>query len=185
MNLYNGNVIFIHIPKTGGQSVFSFLDSKNLDSWKRTFHARHDPLFHLEKENDLTDVFKFSIVRNPFTRTFSYYKHFNYQNNLRISLSEFFQIIKQQKVYKKTPMIFYPQSFYLCNKDGNFGMDKIYRFERLDNLESDFNIKLPKINVGNYSGEEYIKQYTKENQNFVREYYYCDFINLKYSFDFT
>lgn len=185
MKLDYEKVIFIHIPKTGGQSVFSFLDSQNMDPWKRTFHARHDPLFHLQRLNNLTGVFKFSIVRNPFRRAFSYWNHFNRQNDLNVSLSEFFQIIKNQKEYENTPMIFYPQTFYLYNFDGRIEIDKLYRFENLSEFEKDFNTQLEKINVGSYSESEYIEQYTKENQNFVREYYYCDFINLNYSFDFV
>jgi hypothetical protein len=183
--LYHDNVIFIHIPKTGGQSIFSFLDSNNLNNWKREFHARHDPLFHLQALNDLFDVFKFTVVRNPFRRAFSYYKHFNRQNNLNVSLKEFFRIIKDQEYYENTPMIFYPQSFYLCDENGDFGVDKIYRFENLAEFEKDFNCSLSKLNVGNYNYEEYIDSYTEKNKNFVREYYYCDFVRLKYSFDFV
>lgn len=181
-------VLFIHIPKTGGTSVTHVLKSMGMDSWCRDPKYRHhDSLVNLEKNNTLPeDVFKFSIVRNPYTRTFSYYKHFQKINNVNISFYDFAIILHDLKLFpNKTPMIPYTQSYYLVNSMGVIAIDRIYSFENLHEFEQDFNIKLPLLNSGRYSKEEYISAYSdKRVINFVKQKYMNDFINFQYSFEF-
>ena len=78
-------ILFVHIPKTAGQSIFSVVNSQ----WNYVEHAKHDPLFLLERNNNIVNAYKFAIVRNPYRRTFSYYKHFNKVNRTEYTCEKF------------------------------------------------------------------------------------------------
>ena len=81
--------LFVHIPKTGGTSILNSIDQS---MWNKSHHAGHDPYFILQKQNDLRDVFSFCVVRNPYTRTFSYYNHFKRVNNYECSFIQDLEI---------------------------------------------------------------------------------------------
>jgi hypothetical protein len=172
----------VHIPKTAG---IALRESIGKDKWVRTWHIGHDP-YHVIKQNNIipSDTFKFSVVRNPFTRAYSYYHHFRRFNTSSISFKNFLSMIEQGIATEKTPLIKYDQSFYIF-EDGKTEMDKIYKFENISELEKDMNITLPKINVGSYSKEEYYKDYTSYLIDRVRIIYARDFRNLGYSDEFT
>ena len=170
----------MHIPKTAGQSIFSVVSSH----WNYVEHAKHDPLFLLERNNNIVDAYKFSVVRNPYRRTFSYYKHFNKVNHTEYTFGQFLDIIKSGASFPKTKMIPYSQSFYCLNTVGDIGLDKIYKFENLKELESDLSVSLPYINKGSYSEVEYFNSYGQRERNFVRDYYSSDFYNFEYTTDF-
>jgi hypothetical protein len=88
------------------------------------------------------------------------------------------------EVTEKTPLMKYDQSFYIFEEDIT-EMDKIYRYEELWELEVDLNIRIPKINVGSYSKEEYNNDYDSESVDMVRKIYARDFRNLGYSDEFS
>ena len=176
------NRLFVHIPKNAGQSIFSVLE----DDWNYVEYAKHDPLFLLERNNDISQVFKFAVVRNPFRRAFSYYKHFTRVNEIEVSFRQFLDIIKNRfDSFPRTKMISYSQSFYCLNGDGDIGLDKIYHFENLQDLENDFNVKLPYKNMGTYDESEYFNSYNSMERDFVRDYYASDFYNFGYTTDFV
>lgn len=174
------NLLFVHIPKTAGQSIFAALNLQ----WNYVEHAKHDPLFLLEKNNDLSEAYKFAVVRNPFRRTFSYYKHFNRINQSNYTFKEFLDIVKNNISFPKTKMIHYPQSFYCLDCQGDISLDKIYKFEDLSELEKDLNINLPHTNRGRYTEEEYFESYGDDEKTFVRDFYSSDFYNFNYCLDF-
>jgi hypothetical protein len=194
MAIYTDKVLFIHVPKTCGISLTKVLEEKGLDSWNRqtTFFFHHDPLFLMQENNVIDkDCFVFSIVRNPFTRAYSLYKHFikiikgyNIQGDDNLPSFEFFlNAIKTKQNIFFTPIANTTQSYYLKNKDGNISLSKIYRFENLNELENDFKITLPRINVGNYTKDDYKNACTENAISMIQEIYHEDFINFNYSFD--
>ena len=174
---------FVHIPKTAGTSIKSSIDSH----CNYTFPYGHDPYFILQQNNDLSDSYTFTVVRNPFTRTVSYYLHFCTQNQIDdTSFEDFLYLLKEGYSTRNTPMMPYPQSFYVHDLDGNIPENlKIFRFERLKELEKTLKIKLNKLNSSNYSRGFYHSCYTPKNIERVCELFSCDFINFNYSFDFT
>jgi|LakMenEpi03Aug12_release.lakeMendotaPanAssembly.Ray.scaffolds.fasta_scaffold00037_134 hypothetical protein len=175
-------LLFVHIPKTGGIAIRSQLREQ---PWLRTWHIGHDPYHVLKLNNNITpEVFKFSVVRNPFTRAYSYYHHFLRFNQIQISFKNFLSMIMVGEVTEKTPLMKYDQSFYIFEEDIT-EMDKIYRYEELWELEVDLNIRIPKINVGSYSKEEYNNDYDSESVDMVRKIYARDFRNLGYSDEFS
>ena len=144
-------LLFIHIPKTAGTSLKVALNCNFVFDKK---FIGHEPLFYIEK-NVLdylrTDTFIFSIVRNPYTRTFSYFKHFCRMTNTNFNFSEFLFLIKTKmsplfnsnSQHNKTPFILFDQSFFLTNSLNVIDVDKIYKFENLLEIEKDYSITLP------------------------------------------
>lgn len=179
-------VLFIHIPKTGGTSIADFLDNNDMDQWSRKYPSRHDPYFFMEKNNTITEeTFTFSVVRNPYTRAYSYYKHFNYQNNLNLTFTQFLELIDGKIPFPQTPMIIFPQHFYLLNSNKEITLSKIYRFENLTEFENDFNTSLAHLRKGMYNMDEYYQDYTDKNISLVKKIYYQDFNLLNYSTSFS
>jgi len=84
-----GRFIFIHIPKTGGESVLESLSERKADLWlnQHKQYARPIVIFHpafakhktlKEVERLIPEASRASIlaaVRNPFERIYSFYKH--------------------------------------------------------------------------------------------------------------
>lgn len=89
---YDKNIIFIHIPKTGGTSVESYLNLKTKDKSKfdkigygiKYINGKKKALQHLTvgEINDyignqkFNQMIKFTIVRNPFSKIVSEFSHF-------------------------------------------------------------------------------------------------------------
>jgi hypothetical protein len=181
------SALFVHVPKTAGTSIEKALNLNVKCGWVRNpSYIMHDPLFILQKTNNITaETFVFSVVRNPFTRTYSYYNHFKRINQIELSFKEFLQIIRNRiPPTIRTPLVGYNQSYYLFGDDGLLGTSKIYKHENLSELEHDFNIKLGQENVGNYNPINYFYEYGEEDKNLVRHICAEDFMNFGYSLEF-
>jgi hypothetical protein len=181
------NPLFVHVPKTAGTSIEKSLNLQSSVHWKKEpKYVNHDPLFLLQQTNHISnDTYIFSVVRNPFTRAYSYYCHFKRINGVELTFRDFLQIVRNRvPVTNKTPLVGFNQSYFLFGNDGLMGIDKIYFFENLLELELDFDVQLQKMNVGDYSYERYYLDYGKEEQNLVRHIYAEDFMNFGYSLEF-
>jgi hypothetical protein len=180
---YSG-VLFVHIPKTAGSSISKILDENGLDKWNRGWPRHHDPYSYLKDANTIDEnIFSFSVVRNPYTRTYSCYKQFNKVNQTNISFVEYLENIKNNKISKLSPLLHIPQSFYVMD-DRVLQVNKVYRFEDLKELEEDFGWQLGFYNVGSYSAEAYLKDYTPETVEMTNYFYDSDFVNFGYRKDF-
>ena len=181
---YN-SILFVHIPKTAGSSISKILDENNLDNWKREWPRHHDPYSYLKEANLIDErVFSFSVVRNPYTRTYSCYKQYNKTNQTDISFAQYLDNIKQGKISTISPLLHIPQSFYIMDQD-NLQVERLYKFENLKELEDELGWELGFYNVGNYVVESYIEDYTDKEINMVQDFYSSDFINFGYSKDFN
>ena len=78
------------------------------------------------------NYFSFTVVRNPWGRIVSVYKHFNYH---RIMSFEDFLKVEFPRLKKNRYYFIKPQVEYIFDKEGNQLVDFIARFE---NLQSDF-----------------------------------------------
>lgn len=182
-NVEYEKVLYISIPKTASCSMIFSLKNKGLDNWQRFTTNNHDPYHLLIQNNHIDDkVFKFTIVRNPYTRTYSYFKHFNIHNNLNFSFKQFLEYVHKKNDYLsvRTKFVFYNQSYFIFHEN-KLAVDKIYKFEKLNDVEKDLNINLKKINKGNYTIDEYYSNYDDEAIENVRHMYHEDFINFNYS----
>jgi hypothetical protein len=182
---YSGTM-FVHIPKTAGTSIFNIIYNKGLDMWNRTSPRSHESYLSLKKNNVIdSSVFLFSVVRNPYTRTYSCFHQFNKTNKTNISFIEYLNNIKNNNISEKTPLLHLPQYHYVVDEENNVGLSKIYRFENLKQLESDFGWKLKFDNSGNYMIDLYNKDYTDEAIELTQILYDSDFIRFGYSKNFN
>ena len=173
---YN-NFLFIHIPKTGGTSINNTFEKNNLKTWNTVKDYGHDPLYILKNNNIIdSNTFVFSVVRNPYTRAFSYWKHFNINNATSLSFIEFLSTIENKIQFNQTPWTIYDQTSFLYDKEIN--ITKLYKFENLKEIEKDFNIILSHDKKGIYNN---MKDYfNKDIILKINTLYFRDFINFEY-----
>jgi hypothetical protein len=161
------NAIFVHIPKTGGQSVEhvfvekhdltwrtrgSLLLRKNRDAGQRPRHLAH--LFACEycdhgyvTPDTFASCFRFAAVRNPYDRALSEYRYRSQRGELPFS-----RFLRQLEI-SEVDRHLVPQAKFLTDATGKTMVDRIMRFE---SLASDFEqvssalfghpVQLPHIN---------------------------------------
>lgn len=101
-------VLFLHVPKTGGSSIKELLlTQKSNDNKFEMWHSCHPKLFRLVEEIDFNKYFKFCVVRNPYDRFISIYKHqcfipriFKTQKNKKIKFNEIPLFLKEFTILK-------------------------------------------------------------------------------------
>ncbi len=139
--------LFVHIPKTAGQSVeHVFLALHGLDwSTREALLLRPNPdprrgpprLAHLTaleyvqygylSSEEFDAYFKFAFVRNPWARMVSLYHHLSHGVGFRdYVLGEF-----RNKVWREMYWFVRPQAEFVCDAHGRLQVDFLGRFERL------------------------------------------------------
>lgn len=140
------NYIFIHVPKTGGRSISSALnhidvEHKNIKSYIQTHGKTY-----------VSNTFKFSVVRNPWDRMWSYFKCFilDKRPDLDIYYYNFNQWIidgmpSNINTNNKTPVAMGLDhiSFYKDNSD----IIRIDYFIRFEELQYGFNEVCHNLNI--------------------------------------
>ena len=201
-------LLFVHIPKTAGTSISKILNDNNLDNWSRGYPRHHDPYFYLNYNNQIDDkVFSFSVVRNPYTRTYSSYKQLNKARKTDISFMQYLNNIleknisnntsflhspesfyvsgKENEIPDNTSLIHLPQSFYVIGQEDKIQVTKLYKFENLKELENDLNCNIEFYNVGDYTKDMYNQEYSSTAIEIVKQMYDSDFVNFGYTTDFN
>lgn len=199
--------IFIHIPKTAGQSVeLVFMDKMGLTPETRgplLLRENIDPrlgperLAHLTAAEyvdlghvapiDFAEYYKFAIVRNPWERLVSSYK-FRFSAG-GLSFADFvlkgFPPAGRSRERRQVE----PQWTFVCDSAQKPLVDKIVRFERLNaDMDEVFKrvfgerIILPQQNVS-LDRRDYRSFYDAETRAFVGEFYRTDIELFQYSFD--
>ena len=148
------NCLFVHIPKTAGQSIEQyFMDQLGLD-WEKDRHQlllgnnpNHncgtEKLAHLSAAEyvrcghvepaEFESLFKFSFVRNPFERIVSEYRYRNYFHHR--SFRDFVLDKLPRPGWDDKYRHVMPQYDMLHDDNGRLLVDFVGRFE---NLEADF-----------------------------------------------
>lgn len=140
--------LFVHIPKTAGQSIeHAFLGQLGL-SWQTRasllLYPNSDPrlgpprLAHLKLREylryqylsqDLFDeYFKFSIVRDPWDRAVSIYKYSEYN----MPFKKFLFDVLAKRLWADDYWFVGPQHEFICDESGEVGVDYVGRFETLE-----------------------------------------------------
>lgn len=177
---------FVHIPKTGGTSISHVLKTQE----NTTNPAGHDSLRILEY--NLSEYFKFSLVRNPFTRIASAYFH-EIRKTEHMSFEHFLQNANEYDLW------FLNQSYYTheCGSSDkemsyvgryeNYNEDVSYLFNKLDIDENIPHMnrnpmydKHPNLNQQKFYKHLYSEEWMKD---WVRERYYNDFKIFNYGMD--
>ena len=170
-------VVFQHIPKTGGQSVY------------RAFGVplrQHLPPTHRVRREELMECsYAFAFIRDPYSRAVSTF-HWLHQLHLKpirrrpdnaifnqwcrnTDINSFWQGIDVDWVNRYSPM-FRTQSYYLNRADGKpHPRVKIFRFEdfaegwRQVNKDLGINLKMKHVNASAHRGvDEELTPRTKE-----------------------
>lgn len=142
--------IFVHVPKTAGQSIEQFfMDRLGLD-WKNDrevllLQNNSDPALGTEKlahlaaseyvgcghisQQDFDSYFKFAMVRNPWTRILSEYRYRNYFHHR--SFKDFVLNKMPRPGFDDKYRHVMPQYDLLYDADGRLLVDFVGRFETL------------------------------------------------------
>ena len=177
--------LFIHIPKNAGTSITDFLVKRfkyNINTFSTIDKELniHDTLFQLETINNINKNTKiFSVCRNPYRRSYSYYKYFIKEKMIisTLSFGEYLKEIDNMKL-KDFRQDCYTQGWWLITK--NNLNKKIYYFENLLEFEKDFQCNLPHLNKTNFNIDLYTKEYTEDAKKRVLDIYYDDFLTFNY-----
>lgn len=194
------NLIFIHIPKNAGTSIYkTYFDD---GTGRGRFFGHHN---WNKYSNQITNKWKsyttFSVVRNPWDRVVSNYvyarkeesywhnainpeksemgKHFDYDTLKSKSFSEAVEIIDELEHQGWRPQ--YP---YICDGDLNIKVDYVIKMEKLDegmkemfeeeNIDVEYEMSEKNVTRGNRNCENWYDEKTRRK---VAEYYKTD-INL-------
>lgn len=186
-------MLYIHVPKTAGSSIQNGLF--DLNSW--THHRYID--FENEIQDELLNSFyKFSFVRNPYSRLYSAYKYLKLGGTnrtdkywakkylSRYNSFEYFvkKFVSENNIYSYVHFV--PQFEFLINKNREIVLDFIGRYE---NINADFQslvkilgvkTALPKRNITKDETRDFFKQYDNEMKEIVANVYALDFKYFNY-----
>ena len=137
-------IIFIHIPKTGGQSILKAIGIKKGDKKQYYYHPyTHYTIEMISNYFNIDNYYKFTFVRNPYDRLISEYfwrlqGNFIglnlFKMNANTNFSEFVKLIYNLYLnnfnnYSDWNILhFIPQNQFL-KIDDSFVMDDIFKFE--------------------------------------------------------
>jgi len=152
------NCIYIHIPKTGGGSIETLIGGVG---HKNIAHYRN-------KVNEYENVFRFSFVREPFTRFISSFNHSNLDPEV------IFEMVMNDDFSKLSIPLYLPQNHFLHWR----GENQMTFIGYYENLEADYDYVadllmlpkgLPHANKGIFNAADFlhmrpaIMEYYKED----------------------
>ena len=185
----NKELLYVHIPKTGGTSIEDSLQKHDIDVGRFKSSMKNVELinnvkceyWHIPPKNmkiSFNDYNVFTVIRNPYKRFISEYKHkhraVEYDDINKFALA----LKKNPNPYKHNCHII-PQIEYLYDKDGEF----VHNILRLEYIKDDFNELKNKYKLDEniellHNNQHTDDKGTKMNQdtiNFINEYYKEDF----------
>ncbi|WP_431111012.1 sulfotransferase family 2 domain-containing protein [Winogradskyella poriferorum] len=206
--------IFIHIPKCAGTSIFKFFHPEAKINWKipnydilygwcpdRKIHLQHATSKQLLETNLITEeqweeYYKFTVVRNPWDRSYSDYLWICKERKIRDSFEnymnrtgDFIEVFNNSEVpeYRGDHLLSQIDFFDL---QGSLKLDKILRFESLNvemnELLSEIGINKKFNSFENVSAKRnskhYSKFYDKKSRLMVDKTYKKDIDLLGYSY---
>ena len=181
---------FIHIPKTAGQSITTWLEENEvsflLGRGKKFIKGRdkYKDVHQMSVNYILENVPRFAVVRNPYDRFVSYYNYISKVSSpdrWNITFEEFV-LDKEIEITTRIPSPWKPQNLWVCDNQGNVIVDNILYFENLEEeLQNLFKINNPlsRINVSNSTN--YKDYYNEELQSTIYNHFKEDFEIFNYS----
>jgi chondroitin 4-sulfotransferase 11 len=176
-------IVFIHIPKTAGSSIYHFFNSTDYN---------HKTL--QEHQGWTSDYFKFTFIRNPLDRFVSAYSYFKKYGRDKLNDVKMGKVINEFDSFKHfvqnfesiqhrfISRHFLPQTYWLDNR-----LDYIGRFESIGtdfaNICKKINIKYKPLYLINNSEHKYFMDYyDSETYDIITKHYKIDFETFKYDF---
>lgn len=162
MLLKEYKALFIHVPKAAGQSVENYFLStlgktRETDGADFLLRQNYDPskgperLAHLTAKDyvkynyisssDFDSYYKFSVVRNPWSRMLSFYKFRGYSGVVTFDkfISDYLP-----ECFENQHWFFRPQVDFICDENDNFITDFNARMEQLG---TDFPVIAKQLNL--------------------------------------
>ena len=198
-------IIFLHIPKTGGDSI-----ERTFIKYYGPYTDRHRTLSYIINKHDIKDIEKYTIfvvTRNPFERIFSSFNHCMpvKWNLITPPILRFQKYVMAIKDYFDDPENFnsvkhefklniaHIQKFndWIIDKNGEeISTIKILHFDNLnhhwDHNKKDFgiDIKLPHLNKTAFSrkNKKYYMYYNKKTRKIIEEIYKDEIERFGYKF---
>jgi hypothetical protein len=149
--------------------------------------------FEQYTDDDIKNIFKFTIVRNPWSRLASAHRYFLfYVPDLVLVPNEFERFVKETLPRLDKATLMYPAPSQRLEAHVGFQHSRIYMVDcivKMENIKTEFEQvyekaeikgKLPhinKTNVGNYR-----KYYNRDLKNIVGDFYKKDIELFKYTF---
>jgi hypothetical protein len=181
MPVIHDKFVFTHIQKTAGTSLkLMFKDS--YPGQLSITYPHHIPIRDLDSDL-VKDKFKFTIIRNPFARQYSFY-----QNDSRAKREDGrfpYDSFEEYFYFRRNDLTFY-QEYY--TQDYN-RFDKIYQTEKFDemikDLEKKFDLKFKqRFHYGSEHkfDRDYSEHYSKRMIKILREMEPTIFSKFNYRF---
>ena len=193
-------IIFVHIPKNAGSSIFDSLYNVNKD-----VSSDHKPIEFYYMHKELNHPLKsFAVVRNPWDRfisIFFYIKRHSTNPHKNSTIQKFFTYINQfknvnefilkefssNKIFSYKSNIFWPQYKYITNNKKRIIVDHIIKFETLNedikelSKKLNLTINLPHLNKSNHN--HHSTYYTEETKEIIGKIYKTDIELFGYTFE--
>lgn len=210
INKKNQRLVFIHIPKTAGQSIYTVFEDHCIHvPNKRTVNSNyHSTLQDVENFADIKNYKIFTVVRNPWSRAVSWYffrkkilrlaiKKLNSNKNInKINFNKFKDPVKEYELmdnfnlwlhsYIHEPWDYTwfslanPQTYWL---EGKNSVDQIFKFESLSaDFKATFGIDLPKKNQSSASKVSWRELYSLDSIKLIEKIYKEDIDCFGYKF---
>ena len=193
----DNNCIFIHVPKAAGNSIRS-----SIEGGPNGGHHSYLEFEHMLGRNMINQLGFFSVVRNPWSRLFSAYNYLR-QGGMgdgdakfatRIRRHDSFQdfVYTFPKNLSYTRMLhFIPQHRFICNSSGDLMVEKLGKYETLeDDIQDIFDhFQIPyqglpyKNKTRGLEREDYRSAYDSEMIEIVRSIYSKDCELFGYDFE--
>jgi len=184
----NNELLFVHIPKTGGTSIEDSLKKHNINVGRFKNSMKNTELFnnvtcsywHIPPKNmniSFNDYNVFTVIRNPYKRFVSEYKYNGCKKHTDIN--KWAVSLRDNPNPYKNDCHLLPQIEYLYDKDGELVHDIL----RLEHINDDFKDLKKKYNLDEnielfHNNQRTNNEGTEMNQDTI------DFINKYYKEDF-
>lgn len=186
--LLRDNIFFLHIPKTGGMSILRAFDIE--------LYPVHGYVSDFKKETKEWDrLFKFSVVRNPFDRMVSYYLwRKSHNHGIEAHHREFVDWLREIPNFR-TGMhkddyldvgsylrVGVQQQFDLLSENGKIQVDKVIRFENLNNEIKAIDANVMLQHFHKQKRDEYQKYYDEDSRKLIEQLFEKDLEFFNYTF---
>lgn len=203
---FDREIIFIHVPRTGGQSILKMMDMwygddkrwKHLFGWGNDYEMSHMPVTAIADhigQDKFRRYFKFAFIRNPWERLLStYFKQdlitkscLSFDQdfiNFVYELEKKWKVINEKKHIHKSHLI--PQAEIVCNDDDVLMVDFLGRFEEfqenVDKIRERLNITKQASKINGTGHKPYQEYYNKDTVEIIRRLYHRDIRLFNYEF---
>ncbi|WP_270730391.1 sulfotransferase family 2 domain-containing protein [Shimia sp. Alg240-R146] len=213
------NFIFLHVPKTAGQSLMAALLPFSRDADKKSLLRRFSRRLPIQETADKAhfkghetargfirklgrpefDRFKtFGVVRNPYTHAVSHFEYMKQYRNRRTAEKVGAMTFTEYLEYRLKPALptehFFAhlpdQTHFVVDRDGKIAVDRLLRFETLDQDFSEAaewlgldGVSIARSNVTKAAKKPITDYFGDRNLALMHELYQRDFDILGYARD--